>query len=280
MVHRYAHVLIALAAGCGDNLSPDTGVVEAHRLVMPPAMLEPAEEVIRCSYHVLPDLGAIERVSYYATAPVHSFSIDIDPLAGPLDGTTDDTCAVSDDAVTLLASGRQVGDLLLPADAPLALPGGVGVVLRVHFLNPEDEPNTGELIVDFQPAVEYPTTSGLLGATRMNFTVPLGASTQETRCRFPAGVGVHTLYPDARRLTYHTTIRDDAGELASTYDWEHPPASRFSPAYVPTGDLVARCSLVNPYGAVGEGGPTIDEERCGMSMLVVPSDGVASCLIP
>lgn len=280
MVRRYVHVLIL--AACGDG-APDPGdaPLGSHRIAMPDVALAAAEERTQCSHHVLPDLPAIERISYYGTAPVHGITIELEPAPTLPDGAIDPTCAMTDRAVTLFSSRRQIDELVLPAGAPLRLASGITIVLRVHFLNPDDAPAVGELFVDLHPSTTPPpATSGLWGATRFDFAVPLGMSEQETRCRIPPGRDVAAVYPSARRLAYQVTVRDDAADLVSTYDWEHPASASWEPPRVPAGDVVARCNLLNQSGAPSAGGPTLADERCGVSLLVVPGEDVASCFVP
>lgn len=248
---------------------------------MPAIALAAADERTTCSYHVLRDLPAIERISLYANATLHGVMLSVEPHPIADDGTVDTTCVVSESAVTLLSTRRQIDEMDLPDGAPLALPATVGLVIRAHFLNPDDFPAESLLYIDLQPArTPTSTTSGLMSATRMDFTVPPGISLQETRCRLAHGTAIVGLYPDARRLAYEIDVGDESGMLVSTYDWEHPNHVSFVPPRAPSGDLVARCRMVNQTATTGTGGPTLTQERCGLSALVVPAAGVASCLTP
>ena len=248
---------------------------------MPPIALVAADERTACSYHALRDLPPIESISLYANATLHSVMLSVEPTLGAGDGTVDPSCAVSERAVTLFSTRRQIDALELPSGAPLALPASGGLVIRAHFLNPDDFAAETLVYVDLQPASgPTPMTSGLVSATRMDFSVPPGISTQETRCRLSPGVTIAGLYPDARKLTYEIDVGDESGPLVSTYDWEHPDHVSFEPPRSPAGDLVAHCRRVNGTTVTGTGGPTLTEERCGVSALVVPAAGVASCLIP
>jgi hypothetical protein len=279
---RYGGILIA-ALGCSaPHAMPDAAADAASvvRIALPAYEVAAAEERYACSYHVLgDDIPAIARITFYGNAPIHGFTVDVDPAAAARDGTSDDTCLVSDEAVTLLSARRQQAELALPATAPLRLSPGSGLVVRLHILNPDDAPAVTEAWLDVHPAAAATTTSGLVGATRFDFSAPPGTTRVETRCRVPAGARLAALYPTTRRSTYEVTVTDGAALLAMSYDWEHPPRTTWETLYSPADELVSRCLIVNTTGQTLVGGPALADERCGLSLLVVPGADVASCRV-
>ena len=289
MVQRDSSLLIALfVAACGSNSDrgpdatppPDAGEAPRWRFETPTIGLAPAEERYVCSYHQIPgDLGPIGRVAFYGTAGVHSVSLEV--VAGPVvDGAVDQICARPPRAATLVSLDRQLGELVLPGDAPLLLGDGLALVVRVHYLNPDDVSASGYGIVSWYGGTTVASqTSGLLSAIRTDFSVPPGTSTIETSCRPPGGVRLIAAYPVSHSHADRLSVSDDRGLLVSTFDWAHPvPATWMAPYYQPAGALRARCDYLNDTGQIVLGGDRLfADERCGVAALIVPASGLQSC---
>lgn len=250
------------------------------RIETPVIELAPAEEGYYCSYHRIPDdLGPIDRIASYGLAGVHDLALEIAP--GPVDdGAVDQICARPAHTALLFSVERQLGELPLPADAPLLLGGELAVVVRIHFLNPDDVPRRSQAIVSWYGASTPATqTSGLVTAVRTDFAVPPGDSTIETPCTLAAGVRLVTAYPVSHGLGYRLAISDASGSLVDTFEWAHPmPATWASPYYLPPGELRARCEFRNLTSQPVLGGDRLLlDERCGMSAVVVPGAGISPC---
>lgn len=291
MVRRHRDVLIVLVgsvAACGRtpelgaDAAPasDAALAPRWQFETPAIELVPAEEGYYCSYHSIPaDLGLIGRVGFYGLAGVHDLSLEVVP--GPVaDGAFDQICARSARAATLFSLERQLGDLVLPDDAPLLLGDGLAVVVRIHFLNPDDAPRRSYAIISwYEATVAASQTSGVFSATRTDFSVPPGASSIETACGLAAGTRLIGAYPISHGLGYRLAISDDSGTLVSTFDWAHPTRATWStPYYPPAGMLRARCEYLNTTGQIVDGGERLLlDERCGMSALIIPGEGLSAC---
>ena len=202
-------------------------------------------------------------------------------IAGPVvDGAVDQICARPAGSVTLFSLERQLGELVFPDDAPLLLGDGLALVVRIHFLNPDDAPKPAHGIVSWYGTTTAASqTSGLRAAIRTDFSVPPGASTIDTTCMLPTEARLIGVYPVSHGRGYRLTIADDNGALVSTFDWAHPPrASWNTPFYQPTGTLRTRCEYLNDTGQIVDGGERLfADERCGMSALITPGTGLSAC---
>lgn len=288
--HRLLTAVLAASAACGGrpdlagDATPPGGDAASEeprwRIETPEIDLAPAEESYSCSYHRIPvEAGPIGRIASYGFAGVHDVTIEIIP--GPVEeGAVDPLCARPPGAALLFSLDRQVGELLLPEDAPLLLGSELAVVVRIHFLNPDDAPKRSQAIVSWYGATaSTATTSGLVAATRTDFAVPPGASFVETSCTLADGVRLAAAYPVSHAFGYRLAISDDAGPLVDTFEWAHPSRATWaSPYYLPAGELRTRCEYENPTGQTVLGGDRLFlDERCGMSALVVPGAGVVAC---
>lgn len=288
--HRVLTTLLVAATACGgrpdlegDAAAPDSDggdETPRWRIETPAVDLAPAEEGYYCSYHRIPgDLGPIGRIASYGFAGVHDLALEI--VSGPVDdGAVDQLCARPPRTALLFSIERQLGELVLPEDAPLLLGGELAVVVRIHFLNPDDLPKRSQAIISWYGAVTATSqTSGLVSAVRTDFAVPPGDSTIDTFCTLAAGVRLVAAYPVSHGLGYRLEITDQSGPLVDTFEWAHPTRATWQPPYyLPPGQVRTRCEYRNLTGQTVLGGDRLVlDERCGMSALVVPGSGVSEC---
>lgn len=260
---------------------------------------EPGQEIWRCLVTKLPEwegFRAVNRVASLQTDGVHHMNVMALALSGVSLERGMHDCRdlytghpeLMENGVYIYASQVAESEILLPQGVAAMIPGGIDIMVEMHFINTTEEP------VDVFSRINAYWMDGEVADSIWGHTVrdvaidiPARSKTiEKTRCVMSEDVNVlfmasHT-HELADLVTIHRFDGTSAGdEVYRNTDWHAPSLLSFGDGMaVPKGTgFELECHFDNPRDEAVRWGFGAKDEMCQFTLVFTPGDSSVECTI-
>lgn len=287
----------ASAAGCGGDggdadasRAVDAATGPVFRFQLPTLVLPPGVERTAC-YYLEADLGpdvAVQRWESDITSGAHGLRVfaSTDPILPA--GTLTDTCVFQGAAPTQLArwlyeASRAHDESDLPPGVAMPLAAHQPLIVRLHVVNPSDQPQTIESevrLIAAEPGRPF-TPAAVYTSYRTDIHLdPDVVTTVTGACPVPAGLGFFRLSALSLSQSNFAAVTDDSGPLFRTDDPTHPGSAVWlQTPHVMAGPMRYSCRYLNATGrVVTAGGVDGLDELCVVIGHIAPATADVRCV--